>query len=114
MNKTIINTPSEDFFSSAFLLGNIGTPFIIGFAVGYFAKKMLRTLLFLAGAAIVALFISEYYGIVQNLDVELQRVAQSATNAVKWSGDYLVHRLSDITSKGVSSTAGFFVGFKLG
>jgi len=114
MNKTIINTPPEDFFSSAFLLGNIGTPFLIGFAVGYFAKKMLRTLLFLTGAAIVLLFVCEYYGIVQNLDAELQQAVQSATNAIKSSGDYLVHRLSDITSKGVSSTAGFFVGFKLG
>jgi uncharacterized membrane protein (Fun14 family) len=36
--------------SSAFLLGNVGAPFVIGLAVGYFAKKMLRFALFLGGA----------------------------------------------------------------
>ncbi|MDO9106329.1 MAG: FUN14 domain-containing protein [Methylovulum sp.] len=105
---------SSDLFSSAFLIGNVGAPFIIGMAVGYFAKKMLRTALFLGGAAIVLLFVSEYYGVIEITDAELRQVADSATDAAKTSGDFLVNRLSSITSKGVSGVAGFFAGFKLG
>ncbi|MDP2901717.1 MAG: FUN14 domain-containing protein [Methylovulum sp.] len=114
--KSNLNDPSfsTDIFSSAFLIGNIGAPFVIGLAVGYFAKKMLRTALFLAGGAIVLLFASEYYGVINVTDAELQVVANSATAAAKSSGDFLVGRLSSITSKGVSGVAGFFLGFKLG
>jgi uncharacterized membrane protein (Fun14 family) len=114
MNNNVINATSPDIFSSAFLLGNVGAPFVIGLAVGYFAKKMLRTALFLGGAAVVVLFASEYYGIVHITDAELQNVANSATNVAKSSGDFLVQRLSGITSQGVSGVAGFFTGFKLG
>lgn len=100
--------------TSDFMIGNIGTPFAMGLAVGYFAKKMLLITLFLCGAAIVALFVSEYYGITDISNVNLQQAADSATVVVKQSGDFLVKRLSGITSKGVSATGGFFVGFKLG
>lgn len=113
-NNIIAASPSSDFFSSAFLLGNIGAPFVIGVAVGYFAKKMLRTALFLAGGAIVLLFISEYYGVITITNAELQHVANSATDAAKSSGDFLIHRLSSITSKGISGAAGFFTGLKIG
>ncbi|TAL46587.1 MAG: hypothetical protein EPN89_10185 [Methylovulum sp.] len=113
-SNSIDASSSYDIFSSAFLLGNIAAPFVIGMAVGYFAKKMLRTALFLAGAAIVLLFASEYYGIIEISNAELQHAAESATDAAKSSGDFLVNRLSGITSKGVSGVAGFFVGFKLG
>ncbi|ASF48584.1 FUN14 domain-containing protein [Methylovulum psychrotolerans] len=105
---------TPDFFSSAFLMNNVGAPFVIGMAVGYFAKKMLRMTLFLSGAAIVMLFAAEYYGVVNISDTDLQQAASSATNAAKSSGDFLVHRLSSITSKGASGAAGFFAGFKLG
>jgi len=113
-SNSIDASSSYDIFSSAFLLGNIAAPFVIGMAVGYFAKKMLRTALFLAGAAIVLLFVSEYYGIIEITNAELQHAAESATDAAKSSGDFLVNRLSSITSKGVSGVAGFFAGFKLG
>jgi len=113
-SNSIDASSSYDIFSSAFLLGNIAAPFVIGMAVGYFAKKMLRTALFLAGAAIVLLFVSEYYGIIEITNAELQHAAESATDAAKSSGDFLINRLSGITSKGVSGVAGFFVGFKLG
>ena len=105
---------STDFFTSDFMIGNLGTPFVMGLAVGYFAKKMLFMTLFLCGAAIVLLFVSEYYGITEISDVNLQKAADSAIDVVKESGDYLVKRLSGITSKGVSAAGGFFVGFKLG
>jgi uncharacterized membrane protein (Fun14 family) len=116
MNNNAIDTTSAstDIFSSTFLLGNVGAPFVIGLAVGYFAKKMLRTALFLGGGAIVLLFISEYYGITHISDVQLQHAANTAADVAKSSGGYLVERLSSITSKGVSAAAGFFTGFKFG
>lgn len=114
MNDTVINSSTTDFFSSSFLLGNIGAPFVIGLAVGYFAKKMLRVALIVGGMFVVVLFISEYYGIVQINDAGLQTAASAATDAAKHSGSFLVDRLSGITSKGVSASAGFFAGFKLG
>lgn len=115
MNQNVINTtPVPDIFSSAFLIGNIGAPFVIGMAVGYFAKKMVRTALFLGGAAVVLLFASEYYGIAEISDAQLQHAATAATDVAKSSGNFLVKRLSSITSKGVSGAVGFFVGFKAG
>ncbi|MGZ5028852.1 MAG: FUN14 domain-containing protein, partial [Methylobacter sp.] len=74
---------STDIFSSTFLIGNVGAPFVIGMAVGYFAKKMLRTVLFLGGAAIVLLFVAEYYGIIDITDEKLQHAASAATEAAK-------------------------------
>jgi len=106
--------PANDIFSSAFLIGNVGAPFVIGLAVGYFAKKMLRTALFLAGAAIVLLFVAEYYGVINISDADLQHAANTATEAAKSSGGFLVNRLTSITSQGVSAAGGFFVGFKFG
>ena len=113
-NKTVDALSSNDIFSSDFMIGNVGTPFVMGLAVGYFAKKMLLITLFLCGAAIVLLFVCEYYGITEISDIDLQQATDSATEAVEQSGDYLVKRLSRITSKGVSAAGGFFVGFKLG
>jgi len=114
MNNTTESTSLTDIFSSTFLLGNVAAPFVIGMAVGYFAKKMLRTALFIGGAAIVLLFVSEYYGIVEISDANLQNAANAATEAAKTSGSFLVDRVTRITSKGVSGAGGFFVGFKLG
>ncbi|MDD5461700.1 MAG: FUN14 domain-containing protein [Methylococcales bacterium] len=105
---------SSDFFSSDFLMGNIGAPFIMGLAVGYFAKKMLLMALFLGGAAIVLLFVGEYYGITKISDINLQQAASTATDMAKQASDFLVERLSRITSKSVSAAGGFFVGFRLG
>jgi len=113
-NKTIDTPSSADIFSPDFMIGNVGTPFIMGLAVGYFAKKMLLMTLLLCGAAIVLLFVGEYYGIAEINDLNLQQAANSATVVAKQSGDFLVKRLSNITSKGVSAAGGFFVGFKLG
>lgn len=106
--------PTTDFLSSTFLIGNVGAPFVIGLAVGYFAKKMLRLALFLGGAAIVLLFVTEYYGITEMTDEKLQNAASAATDIAKQSGGFLVERLSHITSKGVSAVTGFFVGLKFG
>ena len=115
MKKFIADAPPPtDIFSSDFMIGNVGAPFALGLAVGYFARKMLLTALFLCGAATVLLFVGEHYGITEISDVKLQEAADSATDAVKQSGGFLVKRLSGITSRGVSAVGGFFIGFKIG
>ena len=105
---------ANDLFSTPFLLGSVGAPFIIGMAVGYFAKKMFKTALFVGGGIIVLLFVGEYYGIVQVNEVQLEHAAGAAVDVAKSSSDYLVSRLSSITSKGLSASAGFYAGFKIG
>ena len=115
MNETPTQTiPGNDLFSSDFLLSNVGAPFIIGAAVGYFAKKMLKVALFVGGALIVLMFVGEYYHVIDISDAQLQSAADSAVKGAKASGDFLVNRLTRITSKGVSAAGGFFVGFKFG
>ncbi len=105
---------SNDIFSSTFLMGHVGAPFVIGMAVGYFAKKMLRIALLVGGAVIVTLFVCESYGIIQLNDLFLQDAANAATDTAKQTGGFLMDRVTRITSTGVSSTAGFLIGFKLG
>lgn len=103
-----------DFMSTTFLLGNVGAPFVIGLAVGYFAKKVLKIALFLAGGAIVLLFVTEYYGMTTLSDNGLQNAADAATTMAKESGGFLMDRLSRISTKGVSAVVGFLVGLKFG
>jgi uncharacterized membrane protein (Fun14 family) len=115
MTETPVQTtPEADLFSSDFLLGNVGAPFIIGAAVGYFAKKMLKVALFIGGAAIVLMFVGEYYNIINISDIQLQSAAETVAKGAKDSGGFLVDRLTRITSKGISAAGGFFVGFKFG
>jgi len=97
-----------------YLFSDIGAPFAIGLAVGFFAKKAFKMALFLAGMAVVALFVSEYYGVVAVDDESLKQAADAATNAAKQSGSFLTERLGHITGKGVSATVGFFAGLKMG
>ncbi|MEZ5480172.1 MAG: FUN14 domain-containing protein [Thiolinea sp.] len=107
--------PGElDSLSSTFLIGNVGAPFVIGLAVGYFAKKVMKIALFLAGGAIVLLFVSEYYGLTAVSDSNLQGAADAATRMARDSGGFLMDRLSRISTKGVSAVGGFLVGLKFG
>lgn len=105
---------TQDFFSTPSLLGNIGAPFTLGIAVGYFAKKMLRTALFLGGGIVVILFVAEYYGVVHITDMQLLHATDVAAEAARSSSDFLLERLSRFTIKGVSATGGFVLGFKMG
>lgn len=107
-------TSDSDIFSSTFLLGNVGAPFILGMAVGYFAKKMLRTALFIGGGIVVLLFAAEYYGVISINDSALENAASSAAQAAKDSSGFLLDRLGVFTSRGVSGVGGFYIGFKLG
>jgi uncharacterized membrane protein (Fun14 family) len=112
--NSITSELSTDMLSSTFLLGDVGAPFVIGLAAGYFAKKMLRLALFIGGAAVVILLVANNYGITHVGSDVLQHAANSATTAVQQSGGFLMERLSGITSTGASATAGFFLGLKLG
>ncbi len=95
------------------LLLDIGAPFAIGMAVGYFAKKAVKIALFIAGLGTALLFLAEYSDLIELNDEALKHVAHAATDTIRESGDYLVTRLSNITSKGLSATAGFFAGLKM-
>ena len=106
--------PPTDMLSAPFLIANVGAPFVIGLAVGFFAKKVLKIALFLAGGAIVLLFVSEYYGVAKVSDAQLQSAADAATGMAQQSGGFLMDRLSQITSKGISAITGFAVGLKFG
>jgi uncharacterized membrane protein (Fun14 family) len=115
MNDEILNSfKNSDILSAQFLIPNVGAPFVIGMAVGYFAKKMFKLALFIGGGAIVLLFISEYYGFYTVSDVSLEHATTVATEAAQQSGNFLIQRLSRITGKGVSAVAGFYVGLKMG
>lgn len=114
MNETGKSPHAQDLFSSDFLMGNVGAPFLIGAAVGYFAKKMLKIALFVGGALIALMFVGEYYNILEISDSQLQSAADSVAEGAKATGGYLVDRLTRITSKGVSAAGGFFIGFKFG
>lgn len=95
-------------------MGNVGAPFLIGLAIGYFAKKMLLMALLIGGAIVTALFAAEYYGIISINDTALQDAANSAALAARHSGGFLVDRLSMISARGVSGVGGFYFGFKMG
>ncbi|WP_319587881.1 FUN14 domain-containing protein [uncultured Desulfobulbus sp.] len=106
--------PSQDFLDPSFLLPNVGAPFVIGLAVGYCAKKMLRAALLLGGMIVILFFVTEYYGIAVVNHHEIERAAQSAMDLAKQSGGFLMDRLSRFTCQGVSAGAGFLAGLRMG
>jgi uncharacterized membrane protein (Fun14 family) len=97
-----------------FLLGNVGAPFLIGLAVGYFAKKALKIALFMGGLAIVVMFVSEYYGFTTISDEGLKGTTTAVVNSMQSFAGFLTERLSHITSRGLSAVAGFAAGLKFG
>ena len=87
---------------------------MIGLAVGYFAKKVIRFGLLLSGAIIALLFILEHFGVISVNSDNLQLLATSATETAKSSSDFLTANLNKYSSQGLSAVGGFFVGLKLG
>ena len=111
------NTAPQNFLdelSGSLLLTNVGTPFLIGLAVGYFAKKVIRLGLAVSGAVIALLFVLEHFGIISVNIGHLQALAGSAAETAKTSSEFLTANLKQYSSQGVSAVAGFFVGLKLG
>lgn len=114
MTKPVPDPASLDVFSATFLLPNVGAPFLVGLAVGYFAKKVVKIALLIGGAAVVLLFVAEYYGITRVDEQALHQTAQAAADLANQSGNFLHDRLSHLTWKGGSAVAGFLAGLKLG
>lgn len=114
MTKSVPDPASLDVFSAAFLLPNVGAPFVVGLAVGYFAKKVFKIALFVGGAAVVLIFIAEYYGIARVDEQALHQSAQTAVDVASQSGNFLYDRLSHLSWKGGSAAVGFLAGLKLG
>ncbi len=113
-NNTIEIPNTTDFFTSDYLINNVGTPFIIGLAVGYFAKKILLVCLFILGAAIVLLFASEHFEVAHINYDKLEHTVEPATQWITQFKNFLLAHLSNFPSKGISATSGFLLGFKLG
>ena len=105
---------NQDIFSAHALIDNVGLPFMLGIAVGYFAKKMLRTALFLGGGAVVLLIVADYNGVVKISNDQLLHATGIAVDVAKNSTDFLLERLSQFTAQGMSATGGFLIGFKRG
>jgi len=115
MTQQVIDLPpTSDLLSAQFFLGNVGAPFAIGMAVGYFAKKMLKTALFVGGGLVVLMFAGEYYGVLNVNGAQLEFFAGEASQVARDSGNFLLSRVSTITTQGVSTATGFALGFKLG
>jgi len=118
-NNPVDPAPFADILNPDFLLGNVGGPFVIGLAVGFFAKKILKIALFCLGAGVVALFIFQFYDFKGSNSINLQEVGDSFIGSVKHGFELLKERLSVLQSankvmQGGSAVSGFFVGFKLG
>jgi len=107
-----VTSPSADILNTDFLLGNVTEPFVIGLAVGYFAKKLLKTALFFLGAAVFLLFVAQHYGLTALNNINLQEVGGGFLGIVKQVAGFLKDKLSSI--EGGSGVGGFIVGFKFG
>ena len=94
--------------------GHVGTSFLIGLAVGYFAKKVLRLGLVLMGAVIVLLFVCEHFGIISIHVDTLNQFANTTIAATQNTGHFLTSNLDHYRSQGISALGGFVVGLKLG
>ncbi len=99
---------------SSFLLINVGAPFLLGLAVGYFTKKALKVGLFLLGLSVVVLFVSTHYNIIVLNGPILTDTVEQGKDAANRFGAFLVESLSGLKGVGLSGCAGFFVGLKIG
>jgi uncharacterized membrane protein (Fun14 family) len=108
------SNPIDSFFSGSSLVTDMGGPFIIGLAVGYFAKKMLRISLFLFGAVIVGAFLLDQSGIFHVSPDTLESMASGVGNETIKAGSFLRNQLDVFSGKGLSAGVGFLAGLKLG
>lgn len=100
--------------TSSFLLINVGAPFLIGMAVGYFTKKALKVGLILLGITIVLFLVSAHFGIIDINSAGLVAAVESGTDSTNQFGSFLIGSLKGLGGVGLSGAAGFFVGLKLG
>ncbi len=100
--------------TSSFLLINVGAPFLIGMAVGYFTKKALKVGLILLGLTIVLFLVSAHYGIIDINNPGLIAAVESGKDSTNEFGSFLISSLRGMGGIGLSGVAGFFVGLKIG
>lgn len=113
-NTQLIPEGIEGYLSGSLLTQDVGAPFFIGLAVGYFAKKVFRIALFVSGAFLVLYFVLEYFGLFTLSNETLEGAANTVSQDAQSAGSFLMNRLTGFTSKGVSAAAGFLVGLKVG
>lgn len=95
-------------------LESLGPSFLIGLAVGYFAKKVLRISLFLFGAIVVVIFLVDESGLLHVSPDTVQSMAAGVQEEAVKAGGYLRNRLDVFSGKGISAGIGFVTGLKLG
>jgi uncharacterized membrane protein (Fun14 family) len=101
-------------FETPFALSAVGTPFLIGLAVGYCMKKLMRLALLLVGAVLIVLFVAEQYQLIVISDTAVQTATATLSQATNSFNHWLFQRLSLFSTQGVSVTAGLVLGFKMG
>lgn len=99
---------------ASFLLINVGAPFLIGMAVGYFTKKALKVVLLFLGFSIVILLVSAHYEFIEVNGQNVTNAVEQGTGAVNRFGSFLMSSLSGFEGVGLSGCAGFLVGLKVG
>jgi uncharacterized membrane protein (Fun14 family) len=100
--------------TSSFLLINVGAPFLIGLAVGYFIKKTLKVGLFLLGFSVVVLLVSSHYGFIEINGLNLTNTVEQGTGSINQFGSFLMNSLVGLGGVGLSGGAGFILGLKVG
>ena len=97
-----------------YILFNAGAGFILGFAVGYALKKLLKLVLLFLGLVTLLLLALEYYGIIQVNYGKFVELVQAALNATRGATSGIIsHALASLPFAG-SFAVGLAVGFKAG
>ena len=99
---------------ASYMLINVGAPFLIGMAVGYFMKKALKVGLLLLGLALVLFFVADYYDIIGINQEGLTNAVDRGSAAVNTFGSFLINNLKAYGGATIGGVAGFFVGLKMG
>lgn len=95
-------------------LNELGPAFLIGLAVGYFAKKVFRIGLFLFGALVVLTFLLDQSGLFHVAPETLESMATGVGNEAVTAGGFLRQHLEIFSGKGLSAGVGFIAGLKSG
>ena len=106
--------PMNDLLSGSGWISELGPAFIIGLAVGYFAKKVFRIGLFLFGAIVVVSFLLDQSGLFHVSTTTLESMASGVGDEAVKAGGFLRGRLDGFSGKGLSAGAGFLTGLKIG
>lgn len=106
--------PIDGLLTSSGWLTEIGPPFIIGLAVGYFTKKVFRIALFLFGALIVVAFLMDQSAVFHVAPESIEGMAVTVEDEAITAGSFLRKHLDVFSGKGLSAGAGFLAGLKLG